>query len=141
MFSDSVPRYNVRPSIERIADNYYGIVYVTYPQQIALFDISYDVSGIEENEVTASEKIECSLDQNIIIGSASLTYSLPGQANVDVSLVNILGQKVETLDSGVKAAGTHTLSVSAENLAQGIYYIVVETDDDQKGVIKATVLK
>ena len=139
--ADSVTRFNVKPSIERIASDIYGIAYTNYPEEIALFDRSDWASGIEEDLTISDGKIECSLDQNIIIGAVILTYTLPGQTNVNVSLINILGQKVSTLDSGEKAAGIHTLSVSAENLSQGVYYIVVETEDGLKGVAKATVLK
>ena len=39
-FADSVPRQNIKPCIERVADGIYGILYVNWPQQIAWFDRS-----------------------------------------------------------------------------------------------------
>jgi len=39
-FADNVPRANVKPCIERIADGIYGILYVNYPEQMAWFDRS-----------------------------------------------------------------------------------------------------
>jgi hypothetical protein len=37
-FADNVPRANVKPCIERIADGIYGILYVNWPEQMAWFD-------------------------------------------------------------------------------------------------------
>jgi hypothetical protein len=39
-FADNVPRQTIKPSIERIADGIYGILYVNYPEETAWFDRS-----------------------------------------------------------------------------------------------------
>ncbi|MEJ2306610.1 MAG: T9SS type A sorting domain-containing protein, partial [candidate division WOR-3 bacterium] len=86
-------------------------------------------------------KITCSLDRNFILGTAALKYTLSQKTSVDISFVNILGQKVASLDNGEKESGEHNISISTENLSQGIYYIVIETANGQKGITKAAVLK
>ncbi|MBN1695199.1 T9SS type A sorting domain-containing protein [candidate division WOR-3 bacterium] len=120
-----------------------AVAYVGESAENVYFDSWANTSGIEEdNDVTDSNgKIECSLDCSVITGTAALKYTLPKKATVDISLLNILGQKVASLDSGEKESGEHTVSVSAENLSQGIYYIVIETESGQKGLAKAAVLK
>ncbi len=140
-FADSAARANAKPSIERIASGLYGIAYVNYPEEIALFDRSDWVSGIEEKVITSDGKIGCSLDCSIITGTATLKYILPEKGSVDVSVVNLLGQTVTILDKGLKEAGEHITTISAENLSQGIYFIVVEADNGQKGTAKVTILK
>ena len=119
-----------------------AVAYVGENSENVYFD-SWGNSGIEEdNDIAVSNgQIDCSLDCNIILGATTLKYTLPKKTNVDISLVNILGQKVSSLESGEKDSGEHTISVSAENLSQGIYYIVIETDNGQKGIAKAAVLK
>ncbi len=132
-----------RPIQTFIASGIPAIAYVGANADKVYFDSWSNSSGIEEdNDITASDgQIKCSLDQNIIMGTAVLKYTLPIETTVNVSLVNILGQKIEILDNGEKAGGEHTVSVSAENLSQGIYYIVIETKNGEKGITKATVLK
>jgi hypothetical protein len=44
-FADNVPRANVKPCIERIADGIYGILYVNWPEQMAWFDRSDWISA------------------------------------------------------------------------------------------------
>jgi hypothetical protein len=134
--------YLSRPIQTFISSGFPAIAYVGENAENVYFDSWANSSGIEEDDIAVSKgKIECCLDRNIILGTAALKYSLPTATKVEVSLINILGQKVATLDDGEKNSGEHTLSVSAENLSQGIYYIVITTGNGQKGIIKATVLK
>lgn len=117
-----------------------AIAYVGQNAENVYFDSWSNSGGIKIDD-DVSNDVECSLDRNIILGSSTLRYSIIEETNVEVSLINILGQKVAILENGVKSGGDHTVSVSAENLAQGIYYILIETGTGQQGVIKATVLK
>ena len=120
-----------------------AIAYVGENSEKVYFDSWANTSGIEEdNDIAVSNgEIECSLDRNVILGAAALQYTLPQKTNVEISLVNILGQKIASLDNGEKESGEHNINVSAENLSQGIYYIVIETANGQKGIAKAAVLK
>lgn len=138
-YSDN-PAFLARPIQTFTSAGTPAFAYVGENATNVYFD-SWALSGIEEDSEVSDEKIECSLDRNIILGTASLSYTLTTATNVEVSLINILGQKITTLDSGDKDSGEHTVSVSAENLSQGIYYIVIEGENGQKGIVKATVLK
>ena len=132
-----------RPIQTYIAGAIPAIAYVGSGAEKVYFDSWANISGIEEDNdiVVSNGQIDCSLDRNVILGTAALKYTLPQKTTVDISLVNILGQKIASLDNGEKESGEHNISVSAENLSQGIYYIVIETADGQKGIAKAAVLK
>ncbi|MCF8370961.1 MAG: T9SS type A sorting domain-containing protein [Bacteroidales bacterium] len=52
----------------------------------------------------------------------SLTYILPVNANVDLSVFNTIGQCVKILDSGSKQAGEHSVRFDCSDLNQGIYF-------------------
>jgi hypothetical protein len=43
-------------------------------------------------------------------------------SDVDLSIYNVLGQKVATLVSGKQKAGLHTVEWDAGGLASGVYY-------------------
>ncbi len=53
--------------------------------------------------------------------STTITYNLPFEASVEISVFNTIGQKVKELINGSEAAGEHTLIFNAGNLASGIY--------------------
>ncbi len=119
-----------------------AIAYVGPNSENVYFDSRTIPVGIDEKEYSPSnEEIECSVDKSIITGTATLKYTLPGETNVDISIVNILGQRTATLLDGKQEKGEHTLNLSSKNLSQGIYFIVIETEYGQKGITKTTVLK
>lgn len=119
-----------------------AIAYVGPNAENVYFDCRTIPVGIDEKEYSPpNEEVECSIDKNIITGTATLKYTLPGETNVDISIANILGQTVTTLDNGLKEGSEHTISVSAENLSQGIYFIVVKTENGLTGTVKFSVLK
>ncbi len=141
-FSDS-NAFLTRPISAFIQAGAPAIAYVGENSHNVYFDSWSNTSGIEEDDeiISSNGKIQCSLSQSIITGNATLNYILPFTTNVDIYVVNVIGQTVATLDSGEKDAGGHTLAVSVENLSQGIYYIVIETENGLKGISKAAVLK
>ena len=54
--------------------------------------------------------------------STSITFSMPQAESVNLSVFNLLGQRVATLLDGVQmASGQHTVSFDARNLPTGIY--------------------
>jgi len=140
-YSDS-NAFLTRPITTFISGGLPALAYVGENSENVYFDSWANTSGIDEDiDVTTSDgKIECSIDRSIITGAATLKYTLASETTVDISIVNILGQTVATLDSGSKEGGEHTIKVSAENLSQGIYYIVIGTNGGT-GTAKFTVLK
>jgi hypothetical protein len=52
----------------------------------------------------------------------TINYSLPADLTVDLSVYNILGQKILTLVEGKESAGYHSITWDASNLPSGIYF-------------------
>ena len=54
--------------------------------------------------------------------STVISYQLPVISDVEVSIFNLLGQKVVTLVSEKQKAGYHQLEWNASGYASGVYY-------------------
>jgi hypothetical protein len=78
------------------------------------------VTGIESDDLPGFAMGE--IYPNPIGTNGALTYNLPQNADVDLSVYNTLGQNVKVLDSGNKQAGTHTVRFDCSGLNQGVYF-------------------
>lgn len=57
-----------------------------------------------------------------------ISYQLPVSSEVELSIFNILGQKVTTLFSGKQVTGTYEVEWDARGFASGVYLYRLETD-------------
>ena len=102
---------------------------------------TFEYSNSIEVEVLNPDKFE--LNQNYpnpFNPITSIKFSLPSAGNVKLSVYNLLGQEVQTLVNGFKAAGVHTVSFEAKNLNSGIYLYKLEANG-LTSVKKMTLLK
>jgi endonuclease/exonuclease/phosphatase family metal-dependent hydrolase len=58
-----------------------------------------------------------------------INYQLPMTNDVELSVYNILGQKIATLVSERQAAGTYQVEWNAKEFASGIYYYILQAGD------------
>ena len=54
--------------------------------------------------------------------TTTINYMMPTAANVNLSIYNLMGQKVTTLIDGHNEAGQHSVSWDAANYSSGIYF-------------------
>jgi len=54
--------------------------------------------------------------------TTNISYELKNAVDVTLSVYNVLGQKVVTLVSGMKTAGSHTATFDASGLSSGVYF-------------------
>jgi hypothetical protein len=55
-----------------------------------------------------------------------ITYDLPQPLEVDLRVFDLLGRALLVLDSGMKSAGSHSATFSAESLSAGVYFYRLE---------------
>ena len=70
-----------------------------------------------------------------------INYSLPVTCHIELSIYNILGQKVSTLVSKKQTPGQYTVQWDASNLSSGVYYYRMTTDKGFSNIRKMMVLK
>ncbi len=61
----------------------------------------------------------------------TITFSIPFEKNVTLSLFNTLGQKVRTLFEGNAQAGKNVIDFKADGLPSGVYYYQINSGDFQ----------
>ena len=59
-------------------------------------------------------------------------FSLSATGSTNISLTNLLGQRIQTLHESGLAPGNHTRTLSLRGLAAGRYSVIVETPDNQQ---------
>jgi autotransporter-associated beta strand protein len=55
----------------------------------------------------------------------NINYILPEEGNVELSIYNVLGEKVAVLLNQRQKSGKHTLQYNSSSLSQGVYYCVM----------------
>jgi hypothetical protein len=70
-----------------------------------------------------------------------ISYHLAVGSDINLSIYNALGQKVETLVTGKKTTGMHTIRWNASGYAAGIYLSRLETSTGQVMSNKMILLK
>ena len=120
----------------------HDLVYVyntrSTPGQIAFDEVHPDFAGISValSGVAGPLPTEFALDQNYpnpFNPSTEIGYALPVNSKVELSIFNVLGQKVATLVQGEQPAGYHTVTWNGTNsdgssVASGIYFYRISSE-------------
>jgi len=88
------------------------------------------VTGIEIAQAQKPESFHLSQNYpNPFNPVTTISYQLPAASMIDLSIYNILGQKVATLVSGKQPAGVYKVEWDATGLASGVYFYRLSTDN------------
>lgn len=108
---------------------------VANPGGIMQKDESVEVSGASDNvqteEMTGSEAIvSTSVFPNPVSDEATVTLSLNGNTPVTITLNDVTGNIVSTIENGKTfGMGTHSFNINASELVSGVYYVTVRSGD------------
>lgn len=61
--------------------------------------------------------------------TTQISFDLPQASRVELSVYNVLGQKVETLIDGAMDAGTHQIEWNGDGNSSGIYFYRLQADN------------
>ncbi|MBE0641093.1 MAG: T9SS type A sorting domain-containing protein [Bacteroidales bacterium] len=73
-------------------------------------------------------------------GVTSITYALPQDGNVNLSVYNILGEEVANLVNSHQASGQYTVDFNAGNLMPGIYQYRLQLNGKSETTITRTMI-
>ena len=113
----------------------------TYRLKQVDYDGSYEYSNEINVDVNGPEQY--SLDQNYpnpFNPSTLIKYSVAQDGFVNVSIFNLLGEKVATLVNSNMKAGSYELNFNASQLSSGVYFYSIEAGDF-KAVRKMMLMK
>jgi len=93
------------------------------------FDGSFEYSEIVNVQVQAPS--DYTLFQNFpnpFNPSTTIKYSIPAGGVVKLTVLNAIGEEIETLVNEYKSEGAHEVTFNAKNIPSGIYLYRIETD-------------
>jgi hypothetical protein len=89
-----------------------------------VFEFTTNTSGISQSDLDRFP-LEIKLFQNYpnpFNPKTAIGYRLSAVSDVELSIYNLLGQKIKTLVSERQPAGEYQIEWNAVNLASGVYY-------------------
>jgi hypothetical protein len=64
---------------------------------------------------------------NPFSNQTNISYTLPGESFVKISIVNSVGKEIAILDEGYRPGGEHQLKLNAASFQSGFYFLCVKT--------------
>ncbi|MCB2197870.1 right-handed parallel beta-helix repeat-containing protein [bacterium] len=98
-------------------------------------------TGIEHEPATLTRSFLDPAFPNPFNPSTTVRYGLAQPANMSLTLYDILGRRVQTLERGRRAPGTHAVVLDGSQLASGTYLLQLKTDGGFDAVSKVYLVK
>jgi 5'-nucleotidase len=96
---------------------------------------------IQSEQLTNLEKLSSTIPQEYALHQnypnpfnpmTTISYDLPSESEVNISIYSITGQKVDEVYSGRQVAGVHQQLFDASRLSSGIYFYTIRAADFQQ---------
>lgn len=98
--------------------------------RVDFFVIGDFMSTPNELEPDLAERFELSQNYpNPFNPSTSINFTVPVTSDVQLTVFNLLGQKVATLVNERRSAGNHSVRFDARNLSSGVYFYQLQAGD------------
>ncbi len=108
-------------------------------ETVDLLDQAIEATGAEKPNANSVEELagsnfQMAITPNPVVDAAMVDFQLKEQSDVQVELVNAVGQTVRTIFNGSMNAGFNQVSLFADDLVAGSYLVVVRVNGAQLGV-------
>jgi len=119
--------YNEFATIELGTDEEFSTILTvtdTENEHVTEIEISYTASEVSaKRDVLPNEYELLPVYPNPFNPSATITITMPFTGELEVSVYNIAGQRVQQLVKDTLAAGKHNFTMDGSNLASGLYFV------------------
>jgi hypothetical protein len=86
------------------------------------------VSVEDENTIVTDYYLEQNYP-NPFNPSTKINFGIKKASNVEISVYNILGNKITTLFNGIKSKGNHSVTFDASKFSSGVYFYKIISED------------
>ena len=108
---------------------------VEYFYRLKQIDIDgkYKYSNVLSVEVNAPENFELLQNYpNPFNPTTTIAFSVPYVSNIELSIFNVLGEKIKVLINGEKIAGFYKVEFNGQKLSSGIYFVQLQGNHYRK---------
>jgi hypothetical protein len=92
------------------------------------------VTGIEE--LQSKDVLALRNHPNPFIGNTIISYTLPSDGRVTLTIRSLTGQVMKTLINEMELEGEHTLNIEVSDLQSGVYFATLSLKNNGKELIK-----
>jgi len=86
-------------------------------------------TGIKENNIPIFDTDVSQNYPNPFSGSSTVKVNVRHTTTLSLEVVNMIGQKVYTLDAGIAKSGMNTITIDATKLTSGVYFYTVRAGE------------
>ncbi|TET61450.1 MAG: T9SS type A sorting domain-containing protein, partial [Candidatus Stahlbacteria bacterium] len=104
----------------------YGI-WVNATEKNLYFEVSDLIWGIEESSNKGVSRVNLQISPSIIRDFCYAEFVLQNSCNVLLKIHDATGRLIETVFNGYLKKSTHTININTSKLANGIYFVSLET--------------
>jgi hypothetical protein len=111
------------------------------------YDGTFEYSNVIEIDVSITPKV-FSLEQNYpnpFNPSTNISYALPFASSVNISIYNIIGEKIKELVSTAQNAGYYNVVWNADEFSSGVYFYILTAKsnegDEYRSIKKMLLMK
>ncbi len=122
---------NVRFRFEYISSQYSNNIYID----------NVNLTGTVGINSVKADEFNLSVYPNPMSKSATVTYNLPTDQNVQIGVYDVTGRELIELGKGLQPAGQHTISLNNQNLSEGIYFVKMVSGNSKTATKKLIVIK
>ena len=99
--------------------------YNDYASGIYAQNITIDgyIGPLALDEYRPGNRMFLNVYPNPVVNNTTIGYTISEYSKVQLSLVNLHGQLIESISEGMKQPGSYTYTFDCNNLEQGIYFI------------------
>ncbi len=114
--------------IRKETDDMYFTIYAKHFSEVRLGVVN-SITDVSSNNLELPTAYDLAQNYpNPFNPSTSISFSIPTEGFVTLSIFDVLGNEVAVLENGYKAIGNYSYSFDASNLTSGIYFYTIQVN-------------